>query len=468
MKEKTTVAVIGGGPGGYVAAIRAAQLGAEVTLIEKEYLGGTCLNVGCIPTKALLHGAELYNEANNASEWGIHAEVQVNFTEMQRRKSAVVKKLTNGVQALLRSNNVDIVMGTARFLDSKSLVINEKNVNRTCTFDRIVIACGSAPAVPPIPGIDCPQCIDSSGALGLEAVPSSLIIIGGGVIGVEMASLYNMLGSHVHVIEMENEILPMMDGELVGMLRADLVRNGVQIHTRSRVAHIEDRGVQAAVHIEADNGKQILIGDKVLYCVGRKPNTEALGLDACGIDADRGQIRVNTHMETSRSGVYAVGDCTGQILLAHVASMQGEIAAENALGHSAEFRAATNPSCVYSCPELACAGLTEEAARKTGKAYDVGVFPLAANGRALIMNGGNGMLKVLVGKPHRELLGVHMYGPRATDVISEACLALGMEATSDEILMTIHGHPSLSEALREAVLAAEGRAVHLPCTRKRP
>ena len=205
----------------------------------------------------------------------------------------------------------------------------------------------------------------------------------------------------------------------------------------------------------------------MLFCVGRKANTEALGLDACGIDTERGQILVNMHMETSRSGVYAVGDCTGQILLAHVASMQGEVAAENALGHSAEFKAVTNPSCVYSCPELACTGLTEEAAQRVGKAYDVGVFPLAANGRALIMNGGNGVIKVLVGKTHREILGVHIYGPRATDLISEACLAVGMEATSDEVLATIHGHPTLGEALREAVLAAEGRAVHLPPAKER-
>ena len=468
MREKTTVAVIGGGPGGYVAAIRAAQLGADVTLIEKEHLGGTCLNVGCIPTKALLHGAELYNEARNASEWGIHAEIRLDFAEMQRRKTNVVKKLSGGVQALLRSNNVRIIMGTARFLDSKSLFISEKDATRTLTFDKIIIASGSVPSIPPIPGIDCPHCIDSTGALRLEAVPSSLIIIGGGVIGVEMATLYNMLGSHVHIVEMANEILPMMDGELVGMLRADFARKGVRIHTRSRVARIEDRGSQAAVHMESDSGTHILIGDNVLFCVGRKANTEALGLEACGIAAERGQILVNAHMETRRNGVYAVGDCTGQMLLAHVASMQGEIAAENALGHSAEFRAATNPSCVYSCPELACAGLTEEAARRTGKAYDAGVFPLAANGRALIMNGGNGMFKVLVGKKHREILGVHMYGPRATDLISEACLALGMEATSDEVLMTIHGHPTLSEALREAVLAAEGRAVHLPSAKGRP
>ncbi|GAB7491359.1 dihydrolipoyl dehydrogenase [Bilophila wadsworthia] len=467
MREKTTVAVIGGGPGGYVAAIRAAQLGADVTLIEKEQLGGTCLNVGCIPTKALLHGAELYNEAKNASEWGVYTDIRLDFTAMQRRKAAVVRKLIGGVQGLLRANGVKVIIGTAQFLDSKKLIVNVKDGEQILTFDRIIIASGSVPAVPPIPGIDCPQCIDSTGALGLDTIPASLIIIGGGVIGVEMATLYSMLGSHVHIVEMANEILPMMDGELVGMLRADFARKGLRIHTRAKVIRIENRGAQAAVYIEADNGEQILIGENVLFCVGRKANTEALGLDACGIDTERGQILVNMHMETSRSGVYAVGDCTGQILLAHVASMQGEVAAENALGHSAEFKAVTNPSCVYSCPELACTGLTEEAAQRVGKAYDVGVFPLAANGRALIMNGGNGVIKVLVGKTHREILGVHIYGPRATDLISEACLAVGMEATSDEVLATIHGHPTLGEALREAVLAAEGRAVHLPPAKER-
>ena len=249
MREKTTVAVIGGGPGGYVAAIRAAQLGADVTLIEKEQLGGTCLNVGCIPTKALLHGAELYNEAKNASEWGVYTDIRLDFTAMQRRKAAVVRKLIGGVQGLLRANGVKVIIGTAQFLDSKKLIVNVKDGEQILTFDRIIIASGSVPAVPPIPGIDCPQCIDSTGALGLDTIPASLIIIGGGVIGVEMATLYSMLGSHVHIVEMANEILPMMDGELVGMLRADFARKGLRIHTRAKVIRIENRGAQAAVYI---------------------------------------------------------------------------------------------------------------------------------------------------------------------------------------------------------------------------
>ncbi len=461
--QKTTVAVIGGGPGGYVAAIRAAQLGASVTLIEKESLGGTCLNVGCIPTKALLHTAELYTEAKNGASCGVMAEVTLDFAKSQAHKAGIVKQLVGGVGGLLAANKVKVISGTASFAAPKTLSVATSAGVQSHSFDKIIIAAGSVPVMPPIPGIESKQCIDSTGALALAEVPKSMVIIGGGVIGVEIATLYNALGAKVTIVEMMDEILPMMDGELTKIVRADLLKKGVAIHNKAKVVSIKDAGAEAVVSVVMPDGKtQNISGEKVLVSVGRKTNTDALAMDTVGIAHDRGRISVNSKLETNLAGVYAVGDCLGQIMLAHIASAQGEIAAENALGHAAEFSAVTNPSCVYTNPEFAGVGITEEQAKAQGLAYNVGKFPLMANGKALIMGGGAGMVKIIAGKQYNEILGVHIVGPRATDLIAEAALAIGMEGTVDELIATIHAHPTVAEAVREAALAVEKRAIHIP------
>lgn len=463
MDNKIKVTVIGGGPGGYVAAIRAAQLGGEVTLVEKEYLGGTCLNVGCIPTKALLHSAELYEEAVEGAKYGIVAsDVKVDFTKVQERKKAVTKQLVTGVKGLLAANKVKVVSGEASFVSKDTIEVKTEKGIEKIKSDKFIIATGSIPAKPPIPGIDSVKCIDSTGALDLQEVPKSMVIVGGGVIGVEIATLYSALGCKITIVEMLDEILPMMDGELTKMIRAKLAKKGVDIFTSAKVMSFKDAGNNVDVTVEMKDGTtKVFTGEKALISIGRRTNTQSLGMEKAGIANDRGRITVNEKQETNVQGIYAVGDCVGQIMLAHIASAQGEVAAENALGHNKTFDSKTNPSCVYTKPEFASVGLTEEAAKKQGVDYVVGKFPLAANGRSMIM-GEDGMIKIIAGKKYKEVLGAHILGPRATDLIGELALAIGMEATVDEVVGTIHAHPTVAEAIMEAALAVDKRAIHIP------
>lgn len=463
MSDKIKVAVIGGGPGGYVAAIRAAQLGGEVTLIEKGNLGGTCLNVGCIPTKALLHSAELYEEMKEGAAYGITAsDIKVDFAKVQESKSAVTKKLVSGVKGLMAANKVKVVSGEASFVSRDAIEVKTEKGTETIKADKFIIATGSIPAKPPIPGIDSDKCIDSTGALELKEIPKSMVIVGGGVIGVEIATLYSAFGCKIVIVEMLNEILPMMDGELTKIIRAKLAKKGVEIYTGAKVTAFKDAGANVEVSVEmSDGAKKVFAGEKALISIGRRTNTATIGMEKAGIANDRGRITVNNKMETNVPGIYAIGDCVGQIMLAHVASTHGEIAAENALGHSSVFDSKTNPSCVYTKPEFASVGLTEEEAKAQGVDYIVGKFPLAANGRAMIM-GEDGMIKIIAGKKYKEVLGAHIIGPRATDLIGELALAIGMEATTDEVIATIHAHPTVAEAIKEAALAVEKRAIHIP------
>ena len=463
-KEKTEIIVIGGGPGGYVAAIRAAQLGGDVILVEKDRLGGTCLNVGCIPTKALLHTAEVYEAAMNGAECGVIADVKLDFTKAQAKKNEITNQLVDGVKGLLEANKVKVISGLASFNSKDTIQVKTADGGvETLKADRFIIATGSVPVMPPIPGIEAKQCIDSTGALELQEIPKSMVIVGGGVIGVEIATLYSTFGTKVTIIEMQREILPMMDGELTKIIRSKLVQNGVGIYTEAKVISIKDDGSEAKITVEMNDGSsKVFSCEKVLVSVGRKTNTDALLLDRVGILNDRGRITVNDKMETNVKGIYAIGDCTGKSMLAHVASAHGEVAVENALGHESIFDIKTNPSCVYTNPEFASVGLTEEEAKKQGIDYTVGKFPLYANGKSLIMGGGDGIIKFVVGKEFKEILGVHILGPRATDLIGECALAIGLEATIDEVIATIHAHPTVGEAIREGALAVEKRAIHMP------
>ncbi|AJA48038.1 dihydrolipoyl dehydrogenase [Clostridium pasteurianum DSM 525 = ATCC 6013] len=458
------LAVIGGGPGGYVAAIRAAQLGAEVTVIEKDTLGGTCLNVGCIPTKVLLHSSELLQQIKAGADIGIKVEgkVTVDWESIQNRKKAVVNKLVFGVKGLLAANKVKVIKGTATFESNNTLSVEKKDGSvEKINFDTAIIASGSVPFIPPIIGSKLPGVIDSTGALNLENNPKSLVVIGGGVIGVEFASIFNPLGCKVSIIEMLPYILPPVDREIAELTRKELISKGVDIYNNSKVTAIEKSNNGLKVLFTNDKGDFSIESEKVLVAVGRRSNIVDLEVEKIGIRTERGCILVDDKMETNIKGIYAIGDCTGKNMLAHVASDQGIVAVENIMGENKKMDYKTVPSCVYTKPEIASVGLTEEEAKKKGIDYKIGKFPLAANGKSLIMGETSGVIKFITDKKYDEVLGVHIYGPRATDLITEAALALRLEATVEEIVTTVHAHPTVGEAMKEAALAVNKGAIHM-------
>ena len=455
-----SVLVIGGGPGGYVAAIRAAQLGASVTLVERVKIGGTCLNRGCMPTKALLHSAEVYELATHSESIGILGrDVGVDWAKIQANRQSVSDRLTSGVAALMRANKIKLVEGDAEFIGDKTVKVG----NETLTADKVIIAVGSKPNMPPVPGLkESAAVLDSTGALTLDHIPESLLVIGGGVIGLELGSVYMRFGTKVTVVEMLPKLLPLMDTELTNMVRAQLEAAGMEILTDSSVVSVSDTSSGAEVKVKTPSGERVIATEKILVSTGRGPLTEGLGLEKTGIKVEKGYISANERLETSVPGVYAVGDCTGKLMLAHAAMAMGEAAAENAMGGSAVFDPDTSPSCAYIGPEFACVGLTEEQCAERGIEVKVGRFPTSANGKSLVVGAVNGMIKVIAGAKYGEILGVHILADRATDIIEEAALAIKLEATIDELVDTIHCHPTVSEALREAALAAEKRAVHIP------
>lgn len=470
MGEQKKVIVIGGGPGGYVAAIRAAQLGAAVTLIEKEHLGGTCLNVGCIPTKALLHPAEIAASVREGVKFGIHATLEsVNWTEVLNYKNDIVKTLTGGVASLLKANGVKVIDGTAAFVKPKTVEV--KKADGTCEIleaDRFIIATGSVPVMPPIPGLkESKFVVDSTGLLSMETLPASLAIIGGGVIGIEFACAMQSLGCKVTIVEALNRLVPTLDGEIAKQLMKYLPAQGIEINLEHKVMAIADRENDAEITVDNNGTEKKIVAEKILCCVGRRAYNDGLNCEAGGIKTERSKILVNENLETAVPGVYAIGDCVGQVMLAHTASAQGEIAAENCMGeHKINYRPEEVPSCVYSFPETAGVGFTEEQLKENKTAYHVGRFPMSGNGRALIANNGDGMVKVLVGDAMGEVLGVHIIGPHATELIGEAALAIKMECTAEEIINLIHSHPTVSESVREAFLASDNRAIHMPNKKK--
>ena len=461
----TSVIVIGGGPGGYVAAIRAAQLGAKVTLIEKQYLGGTCLNVGCIPTKCLLHSAELVEDIKNqGKDIGVEVDgVKVNFQQVIAHKNDISKKLTGGVAGLLKMNKVKKIDGEATFVGEKKLSVKKADgTTEEMTADAIIVATGSINSLPPTPGLkENPNCIDSTGALSLEKLPKTMVVIGGGVIGLELACAYAGFGTKITVVEAMDHMLPMLDGDLTKVGVRHMKKMGIEFHLESPVQAVEKSPVGAKVVCKDKTGETVSFeAEKVLVAIGRKANTASLNLEAGKLDNDRGRIIVNDKMETSVPGVYAIGDCVlGHAQLAHTASAMGEVAAENIMGQEAHYDEKTNPTCVYMEPEAASVGLTEERAKAQGLAYKVGKFPLMANGKSLILNGGEGLVKILSSEGGA-VLGMHIIGPRATDLISEGALAIRMGASVEDLISTIHSHPTVSEAVREAALNVEKRAIH--------
>lgn len=460
------VVVLGGGPGGYVCAIRLAQLGAEVTLVEKHRMGGTCLNVGCIPTKVLLHTAELYDTLRKeGAELGIMAgHLQLNWTALQARKQQIVDQLVGGVEGLLQSNGIRRISGQGRFLDKNKLQVTlSEGGLETVQFDKAVIATGSEPRIVPIQGVELRGVITSTEALSLEQVPKSICIIGGGVIGCEFAGVFSAFGTEVTIVEALPELMAALDQDIVEVFRTQSAAAGVRIHTDSKVQSIQQEDGGLLVKVATPSGPLSVAAEKVLLAIGRGPVTKNLGLEALGIKLERGTILVDRRtMQTNLDNIYAIGDCNGGIQLAHVASAEGVLAAETIMGKRPSISFKAIPSGVYTKPELASVGLSEKEALAQGYRVKTGTFPLYANGKSLIMGEGYGLVKFVTAADTGEILGLHMAGPRATDLIVEGALALRLEATIEEILSTIHGHPTVGEALHEAAHAVHGTAIHLP------
>jgi len=458
-----SIVIIGGGPGGYVAAIRASQLGAQVTLIEKDTLGGTCLNRGCIPTKALLESANVLAEIRDAAVFGISAEkVSIDFSAVAKRKEAVVQQLVSGVNFLMKKNKIEVIKGTGTLIDSRTVGILE--TGDQINADNIIIATGSRPTTVPIKGIDEPGVITSDEALAMEKFPKSIIIIGGGVIGLEFAQIMHRMGSKVTIVEMMPQVLPTEDTEIANMLMDILKKEGMEIFTDVSVTSISgsQQGREVVSFTTGDgNNKQERVAEKVLLAVGRSPNTDDLGGDKLGLNVDNGKLVVNERMETNIPGIYAIGDVIGGLMLAHVAMEEGKCAVENILGNDCKIDYQTAPRCVYTSPAVACIGLTEAKAKQDYGNIKIGRFPFRANGKALILNETEGMVKIIADAQYGQILGVHILGPQATELIAEAVLGMRMEVTFEDAASTIHAHPTLSEAMMEAFLDVSGGRIYL-------
>ena len=456
-EDEFDVVVIGGGPAGYVAAIRAAQVGGKVAIVEKSELGGTCLNRGCIPTKTFLKNAEIIEGIEMSSKRGIILENEkftVDMPKVVSLKNEIVKTLTNGVQGLLKSNSIKIFKGVGKINKDKDVVINGEKVLRT---NKIILAGGSKVGSVNIPGIESKRVLTSDDILDLKELPKSLAVIGGGVVGVELGQAYLSFGSEVTVIEMMDRIVPGVDREASETLRKALEKKGMKILTSSKIKEIIDEGDKLRIKLE---DKEDVVAEKALLSIGRVPDLEAVGeLD---LEMERGKIKVDKYMETSVEGVYAPGDINGIKMLAHAAFRMGEVAAENAiLGNHREIKLETTPSAIYTIPEVGMVGLTEEEAKEK---YDisVGKFAFVGNGRALASGDTTGFVKVIADKKYGEILGVHIVGQSAAEIINEASSLMTMEITVDEVIKTIHGHPTFSEALFEACADVLGEAIHLP------
>ncbi|MEB3284888.1 MAG: dihydrolipoyl dehydrogenase [Candidatus Sericytochromatia bacterium] len=456
----SSVIVVGGGPGGYVAAIRAAQLGLQVTLVEREWLGGVCLNWGCIPTKALLRNAEVLNLFKHAKDWGVAIDgLKADYGVAFDRSRQVADKLVKGIQYLMKKNGIRVVQGRARVLGAGRVQVGAEVLQAA----HIILAVGARPRL--LPGIepDGRRVVTSRAALlDNRSAPESILILGGGAIGCEFAYVYGSYGANVTLVEAREHLLPNEDPESSEVLEKSYRAYGYELLLSSRFEghELTPHGVKAK--ISTPEGLRTIEAERMLVALGISPNTEELGLEAAGVATERGFITVDEQMRTNVPGIWAVGDCNGRSGLAHVASAQGVVAAEAIAGHRPpELRYADMPRCTYCHPQVASLGLTEAQARDAGYDVQVGRFPLAANGKALALGDATGQVKVVVDGQYGELLGVHLVGPDVTELLPEFGLARAAEATTAEIEHAVHAHPTLSEALHEAVLSAMGRAVHV-------
>lgn len=454
------IAIIGGGPGGYVAAIYAGKKKAKVALVEKGELGGTCLNRGCIPTKSLIHGANLLQAIKSAKDFGITADnVNIDWDKLQKKTSRIVKTLTKGVENLLKANNVTVMQGRAKLSRKNTIEISGETGQSTITADNIILATGSVPTLVPIPGKELQNVMTSDQALFLGEIPSSILIIGGGVIGLEIGYVYNSFGCRITVVEMLPEILPRQDKEISLELKKQLERQGIEIYTDSMVRKIREKDGILQTVIETKEGTKTVDSEKILMATGRAPAVDAF--KDIGLHIEKSGVVVDEYLKTNIDNIYAVGDVTGKSMLAHVASHQGITAVKNILGENEKIDYKAIPSCVYTSPEVASVGMTENEARRLFRDnIRVGRFPYAASGKAKTLGEVNGFVKIISESKYNEILGVHIVGPSATELIAEAVLAIKLECTAEELANTIHAHPTLSEATMEAAFDLLAEPIH--------
>lgn len=479
------VVIVGGGPGGYPAAIRAAQYGLRVAVIEKERPGGVCLNWGCIPTKAMLRSAEVLETMQHSADFGILADnIRLDYPKVRERKDTIVKGLTDGVGQLLKANGVTFVNGHARFTSPTSLEVvgvgksplgdggplynapadGSGQPKQTLTGKNIVIATGSTPAQLPIPGADLPGVINSDGAFMLREIPKHIVIVGGGAVGTEWATMFHAFGSEVTLIELLPNLLPVEDEDMGRTLARSFQKRGIKVLTGSTVAKIEKSGkaLQVTITDKDGNNPKTVDADNVLIGVSRRPNTLDLNLDKTGAKTDqRGYITVDEHLRTNVNNIFAIGDVVGKVLLAHVATHQGLVAAGVIAGHDEKIDYKAVPAATFTHPEVASVGLTEAKARESGHDVLLGKFPFAALGRAQTYGSTDGLIKVVADRKYGEILGMHIIGPSASDLIPEGVLALQLEATLEDVANTIHAHPTLGEGSMEASMVALGMPVHV-------
>ncbi len=470
--SKADAVVIGSGPGGYVAGIRLGQLGVDTVVVEREEPGGVCLNVGCIPSKALIHAAKTYEKMSKSGGMGIvfEAPPTIDVGKLQTWKAGVVKKLTRGVQQLLKANGARLIRGVARIeagepdAEGRHVVVVEGDgEEQRIAAEHVVVATGSRPIEIPGFAIDQERVIDSTGALALSEIPERLVVIGGGYIGLEIGTVYAKLGGKVTVVEALDTVLAGMDPDCVQTVARKLRKAKIQVHLGATAKSWEERGDHAVVTVAQKSGEEIAIdADKILLSVGRRPNSEGLGLEDLGVAIDeRGFVKVDSRLCTNVPGIYAIGDVAGGVMLAHKASKEAEVVAEVIKGSNEEMDVRAIPAVVFTDPEIASAGLGEQEAREGGREIRVGKFPLAASGRALSAGDTDGLVKVIADAETEEVLGVHIAGNGASELIAEAVLGIEMGAVLRDFSLTIHAHPTLAEATREAAAAALGEAIHI-------
>jgi dihydrolipoamide dehydrogenase len=459
---ETETLVVGAGPGGYVAAIRAAQLGQKVTIVEKANLGGVCLNVGCIPSKALISAGHRFEVAKHSEDMGIKAEnVTVDFSKVQEWKNGVVKKLTSGVEGLLKGNKVEIVRGEAYFVDANTVRVMTENSAQTYKFQNAIIATGSRPIE--LPGFKfSKRVLDSTGALNLQEIPKSMVVIGGGYIGTELGTAYANFGTKVTILEGADEILSGFEKQMTAVVKRRLKKKGVDVFTNALAKGVEEHEDGVTVTFEVKGEMKTVDADYVLVTVGRRPNTEELGLEQLGIKmTERGLIEIDKQCRTSVPNIYAIGDIVAGPPLAHKASYEGKIAAEAIAGHPSEIDYLAIPAVVFSDPECASVGYFEKQAKDEGIEVTTAKFPFAANGRALALNDADGFMKLVVRKDDGVIIGAQIVGPNASDMIAELGLAIEAGMTAEDIAMTIHAHPTLGEIAMEAAEVALGSPIHI-------